>query len=166
MFCLWSFEITKYCLWSKWSPSCNFLFVLCLVLCLPSCVEVWELELCTPRFVSCNSSVEIPLWKVLSGYSENPSVWRRGRRAVAQISKHILVFAFGSLYLLTLYSYILYRYYCSYLYMFDIVCVLTLVFNQESYWSTSSPSLEESWGEVLKLFMGNLASLLVTHCMC
>jgi len=35
------------------------------------------------------------------------------------------------------------------LFMLDIVCVLTLVLNQESYWSTSTLSLEKSWGEVL-----------------
>ena len=29
--------------------------------------------------------------------------------------------------------YILHCYYCSYIYMLDIVCVHTLVFNQESY---------------------------------
>jgi len=62
---------------------------------------------------------------------------------VARTSKHILVFAFRSLYLSTLYSYILYYYYCSYLYMLDIVCVLKLVFNQESYQSTSTFSLKE-----------------------
>jgi len=39
--------------------------------------------------------------------------------------------------------------------MLDIVYVPTLVFNQERYWSTSTLSLEESWGEVIELFTGN-----------
>ena len=47
--------------------------------------------------LSCNFSVKIPLWKVLCGYSENPSVWKRGRKAVARTSKHILVFMFDFL---------------------------------------------------------------------
>ena len=129
------------------------------------CRGVRELELCTPICNHCNSSVEVPLWKVLGRHSENPSVWRRERRAVARTSKHILVFEFGSLFLSTLYSYILHCYYCSYAYMLDIVCVLTLVFNQESYWSTSTHNLKELWGEVPEPFKGNSDSLLITRCM-
>ena len=117
------------------------------------------------QFVSFNFSMEVPLWKILGGHSENPSVWRLGCRAMTRTSKHIIVFAFGSLYLLTLYSlYILHYYYFSYLYMLDIVCVLTLVFNQESYWRFSTHNLEESWGDVLESFTRNSDSLLIIHC--
>ena len=49
--------------------------------------------------------------------------------------------------------------YCSYLHMLDIICVLTFIFNQESYWSTSTLSLEESLGEVLEPFTENSTSL-------
>ena len=45
------------------------------------------------------------------------------------------------------------------LYMLDIVFVLTLVYNQESYSSTSTLSLEESWGESTEYFTENSASL-------
>ena len=76
------------------SPSCNFLFALCLALCLPFCVEVWVVY---SRFVSYNSSVKVSLWKVFGGHNRNLSVWRRGQRAVAQTSKHIILFVFGSL---------------------------------------------------------------------
>jgi len=128
------------------------------------CRGVRELELCTTYLYYCNSLLEV-LWKVLGGYSENPSVWRRGRRVVARTSKCIFVFAFGSLCLSTLYSlYILHCYYCSYLYMLDIVCVLKLVFNQESYWNTSTHNLEKSWGEVPEPFTENSTSLLVINC--
>jgi len=92
--------------------------------------------------------------------SRNSSVWRRGCRAVAQTLKHIFVFAFGSLYFL----YILYCYYYSYPYMLDIICVLILAFNQESYRSTSTHNLEESWGKVLEPFTGNSDSILIIHC--
>jgi len=49
------------------------------------------------------------------------------------------------------------------LFMLNIVYVLTLVLNQESYWSTSTLNQEESCREILKLFIGNLASLLGYH---
>ena len=132
------------------SLSCNFLFTLCLTLCLPSCVKVClRVGVVYSLFVSGNSSVEVPLWKVLGGHSGNPSVWKRGCRALARTSKHILVFAFGSLYISTFYSlYILHCYSCLYLYMLDIACVFTLVLNQEGYWSISNHNLEESWGEI------------------
>ena len=58
-------------------------------------------ELCT-LVLSCNSSLEAHLWKFLRGRSENSSECRRGRRAVAQASKYILVFAFDPLSLLYL----------------------------------------------------------------
>ena len=63
VFCLWSFEITKYCLWSL--DHQVVIFSLCFA---PTfCVEVCEreLELCTPCLYRCNSSVEAPLWKIL-----------------------------------------------------------------------------------------------------
>ena len=95
--------------------------------------------------------VVIPRWRSLCGRSLvdscNPSIWRQGRRAVAWTSKHILVFAYGSFSLnLSLFNCIIF--YCSYVYMLNIVYVFTLVFNQESYWSTSTLNLEESWGEI------------------
>ena len=108
------------CLWSKWSPSCISFFALCL----PSCVEVRELKLCTPylylKFLSGGPFVENPIVD-----SWNPSVWRRGRSAVARISKYILVFTFGSFSQLST-LHILYCYYYSFIYMLDIVCTPTL----------------------------------------
>ena len=47
----------------------------------------------------------------------------------------------------------------SYIHMLDIICVPTLVFNQET-----TLNLEELRGEVLEPFTGNSASLLVTLC--
>jgi len=128
---LWSFEITKCCLWSL-----DHQVVIFPLLCATSCVEVRELELCTPRlylkFLGGGLFVEDPIV-----YSWNPSVWMRGRRAVARTSKRILVFVFDLL-SLNFTLYILHYYYCLYPYMLDIVYVLTLVFKQESYWSTST----------------------------
>ena len=58
----------------------------------------WREELCTPSLYYPNPQWRFPVWEVLCGqYSENPSVWRRGRRAVTRTSKHILVFAFDPL---------------------------------------------------------------------
>ena len=93
---------------------------------LPSCVEVIGFVL------SCNFSVEVPLWKVLCRHSENPSVWRQGYRAVAQTSKHILLFAFDplSLNFISLISCIVL--YCTYSYT-RYSCVPIFVLNQESF---------------------------------
>ena len=60
------------------------------------CRGMREIELCNPISNRYNSSVEVPLWKVLGEYSGNSFVWRWGRRAVARTSKYILVFVFGS----------------------------------------------------------------------
>ena len=89
-----------------------------------SCVEgcVWENELCTP-VLSCNSSVEVLLWKVLCGNSGKPSVWRRGRRAVARTSKHIFVFTFDPLSLDSISLLYLALLYFVYIHVLDIVCV-------------------------------------------
>ena len=47
----------------------------------------------------------------------------------------------------------------SLIYLLGIVCVLTYVFNQESYSGTSTLNLEESRGESPEPFTKNLASL-------
>ena len=122
--------ITKFVFVIIGSPSYISFFTLCLALCLPSCVEIWELELCISYLYFCNSSVEVPLWKVLGGHSENLFVWRRGRRAVARTSKHILVFVFGSFSLNSLYLALL----LLLIHIHARYCLwLKLVFNQESY---------------------------------
>ena len=71
------------------------------------------------------------MWEVLCGhYSGNPSVRRRGRRAVAQTSKHILLFVIDPLSIIlslslslslsyTLHYFILF----IHTYMLGIVCV-------------------------------------------
>ena len=86
---LWSFKITKREFVIIGSPSYKFFpyfgFVPCL-LCRGDCVRKRS---CVLPVLSCNSSVEVPLWKVLCGRSENPSVWRRGHRVVARILKHL-----------------------------------------------------------------------------
>ena len=38
------------------------------------CIGVRESELCTSCLYCCNSSVEVPLWNVIGGHSENSSV--------------------------------------------------------------------------------------------
>ena len=46
-----------------------------------ACIWLRE-ELCTPKLYYPNPQWRFPVWEVLCGrYSENPSVWRRGRRA-------------------------------------------------------------------------------------
>jgi len=81
----------------------------------------WREELCAPNCIYPNPQWRFPVWEVLCGrYSENPSVWRRGHRAVARISKHILLFAIDPLSQLSLsfiscivsYSYHIYAWYC------------------------------------------------------
>ena len=91
-----------------------------------------ERELCTPKFVITNFSVEVPcvgshVWM----YSENPSVRRRGRRAMARTSKHIPVFVFDPLNSISLISCITYIIHISY--MLGIICVPILVLYQESF---------------------------------
>ena len=96
------------------------------LLCRGDCV--WERS-CVLPVLSCNSSVEVPLWKVLCRHSRNPSVWGRGHRAVAQTSIHILLFAFES-FSLNSHLFISCIILLAYIHMLDIVCVLTLVVNQ------------------------------------
>ena len=120
---------------------------------------------CVLPVLSCNSSVEVPLWKVLCGHSENSSVGRRGRKAVARTSKHILMFAFDPLPLNFLFiSYIAlhcsYSYTCLVLFVCPHLCSIKRAFN-----STSTLCLEESRGVVSESFTGNSGSLLVTHSM-
>ena len=52
---------------------------------------------------------------------------------------------------------------CSYSYARYSLCVTTLVFNQESFNSTSTLSLEESREVVPEPFTENSGSLLITH---
>jgi len=103
-------------------------------------------------------------WSCRIIVSENPLLrWRRGRRASGSnletilLCLRLLISLSTHLCLYLTCSYCLHLYmpdinfclidihawdcliscmlsYCSYLHMFDIVCVLTFVFNQESYW--------------------------------
>ena len=57
--------ITKYC--DLCDHQVVIFFALCLTFCLPSCVEVWESWSCVLPVVSFNSSVDVHLWKILSG---------------------------------------------------------------------------------------------------
>ena len=85
--------------------------------CTFSCVEDWLVS-----FV-----------KFLSGYSRNPSRGEGGDVEFGtQTLKHILVFAFGYLSLNST-LFISRIAIIVHLFMLDIVCVLTLVLNQESY---------------------------------
>jgi len=64
------------------------------------------------------------VWEALCGrYSENPSVLRRGRRAVARTSKHIFVFAIDPLSLHFLYLYLALIHIAHIIYMLGIICV-------------------------------------------
>jgi len=106
-------------------------------------------------------------------YSENPLYWsrREHRASVLEPRNKSPVFAFAQfsfslslscLYLAYAYcSYLLYAW--SILWLIDIhawVCVLTLIFNQESHSDTSTLNLEESWGDSTESFTGNLVTLL------
>jgi len=130
----------------------------------PSCVEVVEIErgVVDSKLQSCNFSVEVPLWKVLCGQSENPSVWRWERRAVARTSKHILLFALIR-YLLTLSLLYLALLYIAHIHMLDIVVCLYLCWIKRASYSTLTLNLEESRGAVPEPFTGNSVLLLVTH---
>ena len=103
---------------------------------------------CVLFVLSCNSSVEVPFWKVMCEHSENSSVWRRGRRAAARTSKHISVFAFDLLFSL------LYILHC--LTLLILYTCLILVVCPHLYWnkraskSISTLNLEETWGEILE----------------
>ena len=83
----------------------------------------------------------------------------------ARTSKHIFMLAFDPL---SLNSISLHIFHCFtlfiFIYMLDIVCVPTLMCNQESFYSTSTLNLEEPQGVVSKPFTGNSGSFLVTHC--
>ena len=129
--CLWSFKITKRdCLWSLWSPSV-FLSLLCArlvpsFLCRGDCVE---------RGVAYSWCwVIIPQWKFLCGRScvdiEKIFLCESGNVEQWLESWNI------SLYLWLIYS-LSYFLRCFtlfiFIYMLDIVCVPTFVFNQESF---------------------------------
>ena len=95
----------------------------------PSCIKVIVFE---REVVYSKCRVLIPQWRPLCGRSCVDIVelllCRRGRRAVARALKHITVFAFDlfSLFISCIAS-------LDYIHMLDIVCVPTLVFNQESF---------------------------------
>ena len=144
----------------------NLYFFLCFVLdFLPSllCRGV-RVGVVYSQFISCNSSVEVfcerslvDIVKILLSEGGDVEQWLEPQNI--SLCLWLVIF----LYLSTL-SYILRCHYCSYIYILDIVCVLTLVFDQEIYWSNSTLSLEESWEEVLEPFTGNSTSLLIIHC--
>ena len=156
-FCLWSFVISKRVFVIFVITKCISFFILCSLLCRGDCV--WERS-CELQVLSCNSSVEVSLWKVMCGHCEKPSVWRRGRRAVALTSKHYLVFAFGSFfstlsYILCFFT-LLILYICLVLFVWPHLCSTKRAFN-----SSSTLSLEESSGVVPEPFTENSGSLLV-----
>ena len=105
-------------------------------------------------FVSCNFLVGVLLWKILSGYLKSFCMKAGTWSSSSNLETYPCVCVWLSTSLSTLYSYILHCYSCSYLFILDIVYIFILVFNQESYWSTSTLSLEESRGEVLEPFTG------------
>ena len=86
-----------------------------------------------------------------------------GRRAVSRTMKHFPMFAFDPFSLNSLSLYLALLFIAHIIYMLDIICVPTLVFNRESFYSTSTLSLEESRGVVLEPLTENSGSLLVTH---
>ena len=117
-------------------------------------------ELCTPSCICQNSQWRFPVWKVLCGrISGNPSVWRRGRRAVARNSKHIFVFAIDPLSLTLSLSYILYCIilFISYICLVLIVCH-TCVEPRELQIAPQS-YLEKFRGVSPEPFTGNSATL-------
>ena len=97
--------------------------------------SIWERS-CVLLVLNYNSSVEVPLWKVMCEHNWNPSVWRRGVDQWLEprnISFCLRLDLFSQL-SLSLSHYILHRYYLLvFIYIFDIVCLLTLVLNQESF---------------------------------
>ena len=83
--------------------------------------------------VSCNSSMEVPLWKIFLWIVEillceggDIEQWHEPRNISWCLRLDLSLSTLYSLYILHCYSY-------SFLYMLDIACVLTLVFNQEGY---------------------------------
>jgi len=82
---------------------------------------------------------------------------------VARTSKHILMFAFDPLSLISISLISCITLHCSYSYARYCLCVSALVFNQESLLKHLNLNLEESRGVVPELFTENSDSLLVTH---
>jgi len=73
------------------------------------------------------------MWEVLCGrYSENSSMCRQGRRAVARISKHIFVFAIDPLSLTLSLLYLALIHIAHIIYVWYYLCA-SLVLNQESF---------------------------------
>jgi len=149
-------------LWSLDHQDYNFFFALALSL--PSCVEVFVLRerSCILPVLSCNSSVEVPLWKVLCGHSGNPSVWKRGRRVVVRTSKHIPVFVFDLFTFSLFYIFHCLTLFISYTCLVLFVCP-HLCWTKRASNRTSTLNLEESRGVVPEPFTENSGSLLVAH---
>ena len=95
----------------------------------------WREELCTPGCIYPNPQWRFPVWEVLCGrVSGNPSVWRRGRRAMCSNLKTYpcvclwSTFTNSPSFILCLASFIL----LIHTYMLGCVCLCaSLVFNQE-----------------------------------
>ena len=108
--------------------------LLCAWLSALSCVEICVRERsCVLSVLSCNCLMEVPLWKVLVDVVEillceggDVEQWLEPRNM--SLSLHLIHY----LSTLTL-IYLALLYLLIYSYMLDIVYVLTLVFNQESY---------------------------------
>jgi len=99
----------------------------------------WRVELCTLSCIYPNLQWRFPVWEVLCGrYIENPSVWRRGRRAVARTSKYIFLFAIDPLSLNSLSLIYLALHLIHILYMLGIVCVPHLCWTKRASYSTST----------------------------
>ena len=150
-------------MWLCWLcayPSIERLILCGLVPCLlcRGCCCLRE-EYCAPSLYYPNPQRRFPVWEVLCGcIIGNPSMWRRGRRAVARTSKYIFVFAFDPLSLNSLsllylalihIAHILYAWYC--------LCA-SLVLNQEIFIFLNS-YLEEFRGDSPEPFTGNSATL-------
>ena len=109
----------------------KFYFFLCFVLglvltsCVEVCVKRWS---CVLPALSCNFSVEVPLWKVLCGYSEillceggNVEQWLELQNISLCLRLDLSLL------------YLALPYIVHIIYMLGIICVPTLVFNQESF---------------------------------
>ena len=119
---------------------CAYPSIVRLILCgLVPCLLCWGCiclreELCTPSCIYPNPQWRFPVWEVLCGrYCRNPSVWRRGRRAVAQTSKHISVFVIDPLSLNSLSFISCIDSYFSYLICLVLFVCLTCVEPRELY---------------------------------
>ena len=127
IFVLWenyllSLLIPKLCLWSLDHQVVIFFFVFGFVpslFCRGDCV--WE-KSCVLLVLNCNSSVEVPLWKVLCRHSENSSVWRWDVEQWLEPRNYLGVCIWSTTHQLYLFLYLALLY-IVHIQMLDIICV-------------------------------------------